>query len=169
LFPIRQGDLHGLIDGRGRVVLAPEFTDLLQGDPLILALQRSAADASELGALSALLLSHFNGDMGFTPASVQAKQDWLTQRLQRRIRAAIARPQDPNEAPAINGDPFTNSQEYPDAFTLGAPQRHGARSEVPVQFTGTGRSWAVRLALRHERGRWRVDDLHDADGSRLRG
>ena len=37
LFPIRQGDLQGLIDANGRVVLAPEFAELVQGDPLVLA------------------------------------------------------------------------------------------------------------------------------------
>jgi hypothetical protein len=137
-------------------------------DGQILTLRRSVADASALGALSALLLQHFSGEMGFVPASVQAKSAWLTQRLQRRIQAAWARPQDPDEPPAINGDPFTNSQEYPDAFTLGLPQRRGAgRAEVTVQYTGGGRQWPVRFALRREGGQWRVDELHYADGSRL--
>ena len=37
LFPIRSGDLHGLIDITGRTVLPAEFTELVLGDPLILA------------------------------------------------------------------------------------------------------------------------------------
>lgn len=37
VFTIRMGDLHGLIDARGQVLLAPEFTQLQVGEPLILA------------------------------------------------------------------------------------------------------------------------------------
>jgi hypothetical protein len=36
VFPIRSGDLHGLIDRQGRVLLPAEFTEVLPGDPLIL-------------------------------------------------------------------------------------------------------------------------------------
>ena len=36
LHSIRQGDLFGLIDAKGRVVLAPEFTEIIFGQPLIL-------------------------------------------------------------------------------------------------------------------------------------
>lgn len=36
LFPIRQGDLHGLIDAQGRQVLAPEFSELKLGQPLVM-------------------------------------------------------------------------------------------------------------------------------------
>lgn len=36
LFPIRHGDLHGLIDASGRVVLPPEFDDVKLGEPLVM-------------------------------------------------------------------------------------------------------------------------------------
>jgi hypothetical protein len=36
LFPIRQGDLHGLIDAQGRQVLAPEYTELKLGQPWVM-------------------------------------------------------------------------------------------------------------------------------------
>ena len=36
LFPIRSGDLHGLINAEGRVLLAPEYTELRIGQPLIM-------------------------------------------------------------------------------------------------------------------------------------
>lgn len=35
LFPIRQGELHGLIDADGRTVLPPEFTEVQRGEALI--------------------------------------------------------------------------------------------------------------------------------------
>jgi len=44
LFPIRHGDLHGLIDAKGRVVVPPEFEELKIGDPLIL-VRKSARTA----------------------------------------------------------------------------------------------------------------------------
>lgn len=37
LLPIRDGELHGLIDAQGRVVLPAEFDDIQPGEPLILA------------------------------------------------------------------------------------------------------------------------------------
>lgn len=36
LFPIRQGDLHGLIDAQGRPVLAPEYSELKLGQPYVM-------------------------------------------------------------------------------------------------------------------------------------
>ena len=36
LYSIREGDLFGLIDAKGRVVLAPEFTEIIFGQPLTL-------------------------------------------------------------------------------------------------------------------------------------
>jgi hypothetical protein len=48
--------------------------------------------------------------------------------------SVFARPVPSDEAPVINGDPFTNSQEYPPGFTVGAVLRVGSRATVPVRF-----------------------------------
>lgn len=44
VFPIRRGDLHGLIDAQGHVLLAAEYDEINPGDPLVL-VRRSARTA----------------------------------------------------------------------------------------------------------------------------
>lgn len=150
-------DLHHIAPGRALTAL----------DGQVLTLQRDADDGSPQAVATALLQQHFGDDMGFTPASVEAKAAWLGAGLRQRLAAWWALPTAPDEVPAINGDPFTNSQEYPDAFELGPATLRGARAWLPVRFAGEGRSWTVTLLMAREQGQWRVTDLRYADGTRL--
>lgn len=116
--------------------------------------------------------AHFAGDMGFTPATVARKAACLSPGLQQDIAAYFMRPAAPDEAPAINGDPFTDSQEYPSRFSLGLARIRGEHAEVPVYLGGQGhdgrRQQLTLLLLREPDGGWRIDDLRYADGSALR-
>lgn len=109
---------------------------------------------------------HFTHDMGFTSESVALKTAFLSADLRARIGRYLAAPQSPDEAPEINGDPFTDSQEYPDRFTLGAVRTEPQRTVVPVNFPGLQRS--VDYVLVREAGRWVVDDLVDERAESLR-
>lgn len=150
-------DLHHVAPGRALTAL----------DGRVLSLRRDATDGSPQAVAAALLQQHFGDDMAFTPASVEAEATWLGAALRRRIAAWWALPTAPDEVPAINGDPFTNSQEYPDAFELGSATVRGTRARLPVHFSGEGRAWTVTLLLEREQGQWRVTDLRYADGTRL--
>jgi hypothetical protein len=82
---------------------------------------------------------------------------------------AFARPAPRDEPPVINGDPFTDSQEYPSGFTLGTILRAGSRATVPVRFDEGGRYKVVEYRLQLSGTTWRVDDLHYPDGATFRG
>lgn len=137
-------------------------------DNRVLQWQRVEADATPESAVQALLLRHLAGDMALTRESLAAKAETLTPRLQAQLARWLARPQRADEVPDIAGDPFSNTQEYPDAFSLAPARVQAERAEVSVTFTGAAlRPSKVRMLLRRVGNGWRVDDLGYPDGSRL--
>lgn len=128
----------------------------------------AGADAPE-GRVQRLLEGHFSGDMAFFPASVEAKRRWLSARLARRIAGYFARPAPESEVPDINGDPFTDSQEYPARFAVGRAVVADGVAEVPVHFADAERDRTLVYRLLRERGEWRLDDLRYASGMTLHG
>lgn len=118
-----------------------------------------APAASPAGVVQRLLERHFAGDMGFDKASVATKKRWLSEGLSARIARYFARPTSPNEAPVIDGDPFTDSQEYPTRFSVSDGVVAGDRATVAVRFADGHRVRPVTYVLRRERGAWVVDDV----------
>ena len=141
-------------------------------DNVIWTLDRSpgaqAAPGTPEAIVQALLESHFAGDMGFTPESVAAKRGWLSDGLSAAIEAYFARPWPEDEAPVINGDPFTDSQEYPHWFSVGRAVIDGGVTRVPVRYGDGARERGVLFILTRSDGGWRVDDVQDERGERLR-
>jgi hypothetical protein len=128
----------------------------------------SATPASAEGVVQVMLETHFAGDMGFTPESVADKRPWLSAALFDTIQAYFARPQPEDEAPVINGDPFTDSQEYPHWFSVGAAVAADGATRVPVRYGDGLRERRVTFLLVREDHRWRIDDVLDERGDRLR-
>lgn len=69
---------------------------------------------------------HFasNEEMGFTRENVAKKEKFLTPGLYKLLQNEFTREDEfakahPDEVPFFNGDPFTNSQEYPTGFKVG--------------------------------------------------
>jgi len=117
----------------------------------------------------ALFADHFKHTMGFTKASVARKAKWLSTDLLARLNAELARPGNPDEVPNIDGDPFTDSQEYPTRFVVGKALNEADLTRVPVTFSGNGRKQTVVALLRKSGEGWCVDDLAYQDGKTLRG
>jgi hypothetical protein len=68
----------------------------------------------------------------------------------------------------LNGDPYTDSQEYPQSFELSAARVKGGRAEVTVAYRGEGSdAYPVHMELMRIDGKWRVNDLRYRDGRRL--
>ena len=113
--------------------------------------------------------AHLGGDMSYIRDTVQLKRQWLTDDLFAQIEAEMRLPEASDEAPYINGDPFTDSQEYPSGFRLGDVSNSGVGAAVTVIFTMQGGDdRRVNAILKQSGEEWRIDDIEYADGSTLR-
>jgi hypothetical protein len=126
-----------------------------------------ADDDDPEAAAQALLVAHLAGDMGFTEALWAAKAARLSPALAASLRGYFAAPWQ-DAVPPINGDPLTDSQEYPTRFAVGAAAVDGQRASVPVQFADGWQAWRVSLELVAENGGWKLDEVRGRDGSGLR-
>lgn len=149
--------------------LVSKLGALLGLDHVVWQVRRTSLELSPEAAVLELLRQHMTRDMAFTKGSAAQKASILTESLTRAIAEYFARPDPRDEAPVINGDPFTNSQEYPSGFTVGAVLRAGSRATVPVRFDEEGHYIVVEYRLQLSGTTWRVDDLHYPDGATFRG
>jgi len=115
-----------------------------------------------------LFADHFKNDMGFTRDTVARKRNWLTPSLDQEIDTYFRQPFPADEPPPINGDPFTNTQEYPTAFQVGEAVTEGVRANVPVVMTIGPTPRTVRAQVVRQGSGWLVDDLIYEDGSTFR-
>lgn len=124
--------------------------------------------SSPEGVTERFLEAHFNGDMEFTKSALATKRSALSKSLAAAIDAYLEKPQDENEAPTINGDPFTDTQDYPTRFAVGSDDPKAAGIFVPVVYADAYSKRHVDFQLKRQRGRWVIDDLRYEDGSTLR-
>jgi len=111
---------------------------------------------------------HFAHNMAFTPDAVKARSAWLSPRLLEICTAHFASPSAPDEVPIINGDSFTNSQEYPNSFQVGTPSLSNSTALVPVSFQWPdGRKRSLSVALVMQNRKWLIDNIRYPDGSSL--
>lgn len=150
--------------------VAPD-TALFALDNRIWTLDRSpgarASKSSAESAVQRFLEAHFDGDMGFSPAAFAQKRAAFAPSLVKTIDAYLAKPQDPNEAPTINGDPFTDSQDYPARFAVQRDDKMTKGTAVPVEFADAFRKRKVIFEMVREGGRWLIADLKFEDGATL--
>jgi hypothetical protein len=144
---------------------ADEHALLLALDNVVWTLDRAPGTQAPAGTpeaqVQALLEGHFGGDMGFTREGVAARQPLLAAPLRARIAAYLAAPRPDDEPPAIDGDPFTDSQEYPTRFAVLQGRIEDGRARVPVRFADAHRQRQVDYELvREADGVWRVAELH---------
>ena len=126
------------------------------------------AAGSPEASVQALMVQHFKTDMALSTRSLAAKAGWLAPSLMLRLSSFLAAPGTPDEVPVLDGDPFTDSQEPPSAFAVGAARIKGQRAELFVRFESPGRvPTRVLWQLQRQGGRWRVNDLRYSDGTKL--
>ncbi len=135
--------------------------------PALGAARQSAA--APAAVVRAFYRFHFAHDMAFTRAAIRQRARWLTPDLLALCRGYFAAPSPADEPPAIDGDPFTDSQEYPASFRLGAATVAGDTALVPVTFSWKdgGAQPGVTVVLTR-RGGWRIADIRFARGGSLR-
>lgn len=142
---------------------------------LITGIGLSAQDPSLESArklVQAFYAEHMKGDMAFSEASVKSKARYLAPDL---LKACLSKQADdaakgPEAVPDVDGDPFTDSQEYPDAFKLGRIHSSGGGARIPVTFTWKNGNppRTVTVILKNLQSGWRIDDLRYAEGRTLR-
>jgi len=112
---------------------------------------------------------HFAHDMGFTPETVQQRSQWLTADLMNLCKKYFAMPEDPDEVPAIDGDPFTGSQEYPDTYKVGTATVSGSEAKVPVTFIWKDHHTTKgTVVMKKINDQWMIDDMTFPDQDSLR-
>ena len=139
---------------------------------LTLALPASAekpATSTPESAAKAFYTYHLAHDMGFTPGNLEKRAAWLAPDLLASCRTYFAQPKSKTEVPEIDGDPFTDSQEYPKTFKLGTAKVSGQTAQVPITLSRPGakpRTLAVVLA--NVKGSWLITNVKYASGRSLR-
>lgn len=118
-----------------------------------------APERSPEGRIQRFLERHFAGDMGFTPESASAYRGWLSVRLAHAIKAYFAKPSSADEVPAVDGDPFTGTQEYPTRFFVGKSNISGDRASLPVRFSDAFGDREILYLMVREGGEWQLDDV----------
>jgi hypothetical protein len=143
------------------------------GDTLLIALDNVIwklapdADATPTGAVRTLLAQHMAGDMHLTPDAIAPIRHSLSATLGTAVAEYLARPRT-DEPPPINGDPFTDSQEYPDRFVFEGAEMADGRAIVRVVFSWGTRARPVDFLLVQEGARWLLDDIRYDDGTTFR-
>ncbi|MGA2382487.1 MAG: DUF3828 domain-containing protein [Gemmatimonadales bacterium] len=135
--------------------------------PAIGAAQQPAARPADV--VRTFYRFHFAHDMAFTRSAVRRREGWLSSDLLALCRAYFAASSPTDEVPEIDGDPFTDSQEYPASFRVGAARVAGDTAQVPVTFSwkaGDRRVVTVVLVARRD---WKIADVRYERGETLRG
>ena len=142
-------------------------------DNVIWTLDRSpgalAAATTPAGVVQRLLEAHFAFDMGFDSLTVRHVRPFLTGGLAARIAAYFAAPPPRDVVPAIDGDPFTDAQEYPTRFSVQRATVTGARAAVVVRFADGYASRTMQYQLRSGPAGWRVDNIIYPGGGTFTG
>ncbi len=102
---------------------------------------------------------HFTHDMAFTRENVEARKKWLSRRLYRGLLAEFGRRKNSDEVPRIDGDPFTDSQEYPTGYRIDGAKPAGSGYRVTVKLKWPTEERVIEVDVLQHKGRWELDDL----------
>ncbi|MBT9458448.1 MAG: hypothetical protein IV097_17645 [Burkholderiaceae bacterium] len=148
---------------------AGQLLTAFDGQVLVLRVDATAGDAQT--TVRQLLLQHLDGPEVFGPPSIAALRRWLAPPLQQAFTRWLASPERPDQVPALNGDPFTDTQEPPHALSLGplAERGDGAEQVVFAELEGGRRHRLVyRLQRDAQSRRWLLADIAYSHGPTLR-
>jgi len=140
-----------------RSVLAPVIFAVMAAASLRLA--AGWLPGSPRAAVHDFYTYHFAHDMAFTAEGVEQRAAWLAPDLLALCRIYFAHPPPPDEAPMIDGDPFTDSQEYPTSFEVHRERTVGPFARVSVTFVGPSFRRIVEVRLTRTGSSWLITDV----------
>lgn len=147
---------------------ADRLLTALDGRVLVLRHRAAAGDAQ--APVRELLLQHLSEQGSpFDAARVSRLQAWLAPSLSQAFKRWFARPPRPDEAPYLDGDPFTDTQEPPPSLALGELERRGEEAtQVVLVDVGGGRQHRLAYRLQRRDGvGWRIVDIDYGEGVTL--
>jgi hypothetical protein len=130
--------------------------------------QQHTTSARPEDVVKAFYKFHLSHDMGFSEDSVKVKEAWFTKDLLEKMLAKLREPVPQYQDPDIDGDPFTDSQEYPKRFKIKGSSIAGDKATVMVQVYPPGRKRNIQVVLLHQPEGWLIDDLVYEDATTLR-
>ncbi|MEO7361183.1 MAG: DUF3828 domain-containing protein [Gemmatimonadaceae bacterium] len=147
-------------------------TELVAINNVIWTLDRApgalAVATSPAGVVQRFLETHFANTMGFDSTTFGAKRKYVSTALAGAVQKYFAKPVRKGEVPDVDGDPFTDTQEYPTRFSVGAATTAARAATVRVKCSDAHVVTAVTYLLAMESGVWRIDDVRYVDGPTFR-
>jgi hypothetical protein len=152
---------------------------LLLGAPASARAQTASQQDPATKAVRSFYAFHLAHNKDFTVRNVQLRKRFLTAEfygllLKELKRQAADSKAHPDEAPDFEGDPLTDSQEYPDSFRVGKAEVSGDVAKVTVTLLWGARSSRGRdkrdivvEATKIGAG-WLINDIINNQGSGLR-
>jgi hypothetical protein len=141
--------------------------------------QTAITQDAALRAVRLFYAFHLAHNKGFTARNVQLRKRFLTGELYRLLlkelkRQAAETKAHPDEVPDFDGDPFTDSQEYPDSYRVGKAETDGDLAKVTVTLLWSARTSRGRdkrnivVEVTRSGAGWLINDIINNEGSRLR-
>ena len=141
--------------------------------------QQSEPEKEALDVVQSFYRFHLGRDMGFSSRNIRQRSQWFHPSFYELLRYELRRADvfarsHPDVVPHIDGDPFTESQEYPNSFKVESPIIKQNQADVKVKLLWldtNGKSLDERIMvvkLEKVNGRWLINDFLDPDGKSLR-
>ena len=130
-------------------------------------------------AVNAFYRFHISHNKDFTARNIQLRRRFFTTEFYQTLLGELKRQAAytkalPDQVPDYDGDPLTNSQEYPDSFRIGKQLMDGDRARVTVTLLWSARTSRgkdqrdiVVVAVKAASG-WLIDDIINDEGSSVR-
>lgn len=96
--------------------------------------QAKAKSADPVATVKAFYTFHFAHKFDYSQRGLVQRRKWLDDNLYNLLVAEMKKPVKKDEVPDLDGDPFTNSQEYPTTFRIGNTKESGTNASVEIIF-----------------------------------
>lgn len=129
--------------------------------PLASAAEKADADPAQ--TVKSFYDFHFKHGMGFGPAEMKARKAWLTPQLYALITTVLKKPVPKGDAPDIEGDIFTDSQDTPTGFHVGKATLDKGTAKVEVSLNWSHEKRQITVILAQVEHAWLIQDIEYGD------
>jgi hypothetical protein len=126
---------------------------------------KTSADAA--ATVKAFYTFHFKNKFDYSAQGLKRRQRWLDATLYQLLLAEDKKARaKKDEAPDLDGDPFTNSQEYPTSFRIGDTRQEYEKAFVEVVFLWEDKGKVVdersiEVELSKAKNLWKISNIID--------